>query len=110
MVNAARLAFGFSVARWLLVLYVTTAGTSTLPGPRNSNVVVLIVAGFMSSLKVAVMLPLRETPVAPLPGVIEDTVGGVVSVTVVNDQLASAASALPAASLTPAAPPRTVTE
>jgi hypothetical protein len=41
------------------------------------KVVVLIVAGFIASLKVAVATELVQTPVAPLGGVTEVTVGGV---------------------------------
>ena len=40
------------------------------------KVVVVIVAGSIASLKVALTLALRETAVAPLTGVLERTVGG----------------------------------
>src|SRR2546422_73357 len=40
------------------------------------KVVVLMVAGFIASLKVAVMTAREHTPVAPFAGVTETTVGG----------------------------------
>ena len=42
-------------------------------------ILVVIVAAFMASLKVAVALAATLTPVAPLTGVTLSTVGGVVS-------------------------------
>jgi hypothetical protein len=47
-----------------------------VPGPVNVKVVVLIVAGFIASLKVAVTAVLGHIPKARLGGVTEITVGG----------------------------------
>ena len=71
----------------------------------------LIVAGSIASLNVAVTAVVVATPVAPLVGDTLVTVGGVVSgVAVVKDQLKLLASALPAVSFTrgSVAPPFTV--
>lgn len=46
-----------------------------MPGPVTVKVVVLMVAGFMASLKVAVTTVLGQMPGAPLGGVTEITVG-----------------------------------
>src|SRR5437762_559695 len=83
---------------------------STLEELRSSNVLPLIVAGSIASLNVAVTTAARLTPVAPLPGDVAVTVGGVPSAPVVNDHEALAASALPATSLTRGSvpPPLTV--
>src|SRR5687767_1286345 len=63
-------------------------------------------AADISSLNTAVMVVLALTPLAPLAGVTDVTVGGVASTNrVVNVQLNVLASALPAASFTPDAPP-----
>jgi hypothetical protein len=51
-----------------------------VPGPVNVKVVVLIVAGFIATLKAAVTAVLGQTPTAPARGVTEITVGGVVPV------------------------------
>ncbi len=69
-----------------------------------------MVADSIASLKVAVTVVPVLTPVAPLAGDVEVTVGGVVSAAavVVKDQVTLLASALPATSLTPLAPPLTV--
>jgi hypothetical protein len=53
-----------------------TAGTADV---ATVNVVVLIVAGFIALLKLAVILLLIATAVAPLAGTVEDIVGAVVS-------------------------------
>ena len=74
---------------------------------RNWNVVVVIVEAFIASLSVAVTVVDVGTFVAPLAGDTAVIVGGVVSI-VVNDQTLFAASALPAPSLTPLAPPEMV--
>ena len=81
-----------------------------LAGFRSSNVVVLIQAGSIASLNVAVTPVAVLTLVAPPAGVTAVTVGGVVSGTVVNDQTKLAASALPATSFArgSVAPPLTV--
>ena len=86
-----------------MALYDTLAATAVLPS-INNTVLVVMVEAFMASLKVTVTAVLIATFVVPLAGLNELTVGGVVSATVVNDELASAANALPAASLTPLAP------
>jgi hypothetical protein len=69
-------ALGVSVAVRVPALYETDDGTSVVPGPRSS---MAIVAGWTSSLNVAVTVVPTETPVAPGAGLRADTVGGVVS-------------------------------
>ena len=65
------------------------------------------VVGSTTSLNVAVTVVAMATLVAPAAGVVESTVGGVVSVDpVVNDHTLFAASALPATSFTPVVAPR----
>src|SRR4029077_4448574 len=65
-----------------------------------------IVATSIASSKMAEAVVVTSTPAAPFTGVTEETVGGTISPTsVVNDQLYSVASASPAASFTPGAPP-----
>src|SRR5688572_839121 len=64
----------------------------------------------MASLKVAVRFAAKATPLAPSIGDVAVTMGGVVSgggeaAAVVNVQVVSAASGLPAVSVTPEAPP-----
>ena len=75
----ARLAAGVNVATEPAATYVTAPVTPTPPGPVNMKVVASIVAGFIASLKVALSTWLMGTPVAPLTGMVEITVGGVVS-------------------------------
>ena len=100
---------GVNVAVVVPALYVTAAGTRVLPASRNSKVEAVILAGLIASLKVAVTAVVNATPVAPLAGDRPVTVGGVTSAAaVLKVQPASAAKALPAASLTPLAPPLTV--
>jgi hypothetical protein len=71
-----------------------------------------MVDGSMSSSKVTVGAAVVPTSVEPFAGVVDVTVGGVVSaaVTVAKDHTTLAAKAFPATSLTvlPVAPPRTV--
>jgi hypothetical protein len=62
------------------------------------NVVPVMVAAFMASLKVAVIVVLTATAVAPFAGTVETTVGGGA---VVNVQTKLAASAAPAGSFAP---------
>ena len=57
----------------------TVPATAVPPGPASVKVVAAIVAGFIASLKVALTTWLMGTPVAPLAGIVETTVGGVVS-------------------------------
>jgi len=73
-----------------------------VPGPVKVKVVVLIVAGFIASLKVAVTTVLGQTPAAPLGGVTEITVGGahgLLPVVKVHTKLL--ASAMPYTSVAP---------
>src|SRR5438477_29264 len=73
------------------------------PGPVTLKLAVLIVKGSIASLKVALMVRLIATAVAPAAGTVALTSGRVVSgvTAVVKLQLKSAASALPARSLAP---------
>jgi hypothetical protein len=78
----------------------------------SSIVLVEIVDAVIASLKVTVTAVVAATPVAPLAGLTDATVGGVVSAaTVVNVEVNVVARALPAASLTRGSvvPPRTLT-
>ena len=76
MVEYERLLDGVNVA--VLLLY-DTVPLTLLPLLLSVNVLVLIVEEFMSSLNVALMALLTETPVALPAGLIELTVGSVVS-------------------------------
>ena len=77
-VFAARLAEGVKVAILVDELYVTCPETFVVPGPVNVKVVVVIVAGFIALLNVAVMrIVLGQTRVDPSTGVTEVTVGTV---------------------------------
>jgi hypothetical protein len=79
--------------------YVTTPVTGVVPGPVKVKVVVLIVAGFIASLKVAVTAVLGQTPFA---GVTEITVGGAHgSAAVVKVHTKLLASAMPYSSMAP---------
>jgi hypothetical protein len=82
---------------------VTVAVARVPPGPINLKVAVLMVSGSIASLKVALMVWLIGTVVAPLAGTVTLTVGVIVSgvAPVVKLQPKSVASALPARSLTP---------
>src|SRR5438046_288096 len=73
------------------------------PGPLSVKLAVLIVRGSIASLKVALMVWLIGTAVAPSAGTVELTVGLVVSgvAPVVKLQPKLAASALPARSMAP---------
>src|SRR5438067_10579212 len=86
------------------------AATALFDESLSTNVVALIVAAFIASLKVAVTFVVAVTPVAPAAGEVAVTVGGVTSLLVVKDHVELAASALPAKSFTrgSVAPPRTV--
>src|SRR5881396_2268799 len=77
--------------------------TAAPPGPVTLKLAVLIVNGSIGSLKVALMVWLIGTAVAPLAGTVELTDGAVVSrvAPVVKLQLKPVASALPARSLAP---------
>src|SRR5678816_1002286 len=97
---------GFNVATF--DAYETVAVTTLFAESRNTNVPVVIVDEFIASLKVAVTFAVPLIPVAPAAGDVDVTVGAVVSANIVNVHTLSAANGLPARSLTPAAPPKTV--
>ena len=91
MVEAASALVGVSVAMVPAALRVTLAGTDVTP-LLNKKVLPLTVLAVMASLKVAVTVVPMLMLVAPLVGVVELTVGGVVSeAAVVNDHTLSAA-------------------
>jgi hypothetical protein len=72
-----RVVEGVKVAVSLSASYVTTPGTATGGVPAvKVKFVVLIVAGFIARLKVAVTTVLGQMPNAPARGVTEITVGG----------------------------------
>ena len=76
MLNA-RAADGVKVAVLLDAAYVTTPSTATGGVPVVTvNVVLLMVSGFMGTLKVAVTTVLGQAPPAPVGGVSETAVGG----------------------------------
>jgi hypothetical protein len=54
------------------------------------KVVVVIVAGSIGSLNTTAAVPARDTPVAPFAGLVERTVGGVMSTVVTVDAGVSA--------------------
>jgi hypothetical protein len=110
VVASCRDVSGVRVAIRVACVYATFAATATPPGPRSRTVDGVIVADAIASLNVAVTVVAAETPAAPFTGVTLVTVGGVTSAAVVNDQVMSAASALPAASFTPLVPLTTVAE
>ena len=74
-----------------------------VPMATSVNVAVVNVALLIGSENIAANAALRGTPVVPACGDVDRTVGGVVSdgAAVVNVQLKSAASALPATSRAP---------
>ena len=74
-----------------------------MPGPATRKLAVLIVAGSIASLKVALMVWLIATPVAELAGTVVITVGRLVSgaAPVVKLQAKLFSSGLPARSLAP---------
>jgi hypothetical protein len=72
-VAVARADVGVNVA--VVPAKATAPATGVAPGPDKVNVAALIVAGFMASLKVAETVVLTATPVAPLTGTVEITVG-----------------------------------
>jgi hypothetical protein len=82
---------------------VTTPATATGGVPAvKVKVVVLIVAGFIASLKVAVTAVLGQMPTARFRGVTEITVGGAhASLEVVKVHTKLLASAMPYASMAP---------
>ena len=98
LVLGTRFTVGMKIAVLLPGAYVTMPVTAVAPGPVRVNVVPLIVAGFMGSLKVAEIFWFSGTPVARFAGFVEVTVG---MVPVVNVQTKLIASALPAGSFAP---------
>ena len=92
-------ALGVNVA--VLPLTPTEPATAVpVPVTISVKVAVVSVALFIGSDNVAVGAVPSATPVAPLRGVVDSTVGGVVScaAVVVNDQLILPANGLPARS------------
>src|SRR4051812_92869 len=71
----ARGVVGAKAVILLVTSYPTTPATGAPPRPVSVKVVVLIVDGFMASLKVAVIVWLAGTPVAELRGTVEVMVG-----------------------------------
>ena len=72
--------------------------TGVAPGPARANVVAVIVAGSIASLKVAEIAVLTAVAVAALTGIVEMTVGGGA---VVKVHTKFAASAVPRGSFAP---------
>src|ERR1700726_1252758 len=70
----AKTAVGVKIA--VLPAYETVPATGVAPGPVTVKVAPLIVAAFMASLNVAEIVVFTATPVAPLAGTVETTVGG----------------------------------
>ena len=79
MVLAAKAAVGAKVAVLFGASNTTEPATAALLGPVTVNVELLMVAGAIGSLNTACRLALTRTPVAAASGVVEETVGGVVS-------------------------------
>ena len=75
-----------------------------LEGLRSWNVVLVMVDASIASLKIAETAVLRVVPVAPLAGVTDVIVGGIISA-VVNFHVKLLAKAFPATSFTPEEPP-----
>jgi hypothetical protein len=74
----AKIADGVKVAWFVAALYVTTPATAVAPGPVTTTVAPVIVAGFIASLKFAVITALGHAVFDPLSGPIVNTVGAVV--------------------------------
>jgi hypothetical protein len=94
-VPLARAVVGVNVA--VVPANVTVPITGMAPGPVKVNVAALIVAGFMASLNVAETTVLPGTPVAPIVGTVETTVGA----PVVKLHAKLLASAFPTVSVAP---------
>jgi hypothetical protein len=94
-VPLARAVVGVNVA--VVPANVTAPITGMAPGPVKVNVAALIVAGFMASLNVAETAVLTGTPVAPIVGTVETTVGA--PVVKLHEKLL--ASAFPTVSVAP---------
>ena len=78
-------------------LYVTTPTTGVTPGPASVKVVPVMVAGFITVLKVAETVVLTATAVAFFAGTVEITIG----VPVVKLQVKLAANGVPVGSVAP---------
>jgi hypothetical protein len=79
-VLGVKLAVGSSVATVALPTFVVVTVAATLPdAPDSVKLVPLIEARFINSENVAVTLVSKGTPVAPLAGLTETTVGRVIS-------------------------------
>lgn len=102
-VLAARRLVGVKVATFPVPAYATVPGTAVVPGPVRVKVLPVMVRGSIASLKIAATCVLIATPVAPQLGLVEITVGAVVSGAraVVKPHEKLATIALPAKSLTP---------
>jgi hypothetical protein len=100
---AVKSADGFKVATVLSGFSVKVAGTDAPPLVCNKKDEVTL-EGFIASLNVATTFEVAETPIAPEVGLVDSTVGRVVSGAVpvmVNDHVFGAASELPATSVAP---------
>jgi hypothetical protein len=80
VIPATRFALGFRVATVLPELSVTVAGTDApLLVCTSVKVEAVTLEGFIASLNVATTLEEAATPVAPADGLVDTTVGAVVS-------------------------------
>ena len=70
---------GLKVAICVAASYDTTPITDAPAVTARLNVAVVIVKGSIGSLNVTLTVLLTQTPTAPSPGLVELTVGGVVS-------------------------------
>lgn len=75
----ARSLAGVKVAMLPVPAYATVPGTAVVPGPLTVKVLLVMVVGSIASLKAAVTCVLSATPVALQLGLVEITVGAVVS-------------------------------
>ena len=103
VVLAGRLLAGVNVATFPLTAYPTDPVTGAPTGHARVKFATVIVRGFIDSLKLAVISVLMGTLLALAAGLVELTVGEVVSgaAPVAKDQLNSVAKALCATSVTP---------
>jgi hypothetical protein len=83
-VSTASCAPGVKVAT--VSVQATVPATAVVPGPVSLKVAAVRVAQFIASLKVALTTWLRGTPVAPLTGTLEMTIGVVGTAAVVKLQ------------------------
>ena len=66
---------GVNVAMKLIASYEMVPAIAVDPGPVSWNVAVVIVSGFIASVKVALAAALRATPVARFAGTVETSSG-----------------------------------